>query len=93
MHKVEVPEGDFDIVFASTKTPVALNIREPPDSLLIYSIGTEFLTTTDADVARMFKDVGYSQLPACAFEVEHKGSNPPQAASVYIFPKNERLPR
>jgi hypothetical protein len=41
----------------------------------------------------MFKDVGYSQLPACAFEVEHKGSNPPQAASVYIFPKNERLPR
>jgi len=88
MHKVKVLGGAFDIVFAVTEAPVALNRNEQIDSLSVYSIGSEFAMAVEGDVKKMFKDVGYAELPPCAFEVEHKGSNPPQAASVYIFPKN-----
>jgi len=88
MRKVEVSGGALDIVFATTKTPVTVNPNDPLDSLAVYSIGSELAMAVDGDVEKMFKDVGDAELPACAFEVEHKGSNPPQAASVYIFPKN-----
>jgi len=88
MRKQEVSGSDLDIVYAMTKTPIILGADEPTDSLAVYSTGSEFTMATNGDLERMFRDVGYSQLPACAFEVEHKGSNPSQAASVYIFPKN-----
>jgi hypothetical protein len=51
--------------------------------------GSELLMATDGDIERMFKDVGLSQWPMCAFYVEHKRSNPLQAASVYIIPKGD----
>lgn len=88
MRKVEVPGSDFDIVFAMTKTPVIVNPNDGPELLNVYSVGGELVMATDGDVERMFKDVGSSQLPICAFEVENKGSKLPQAASVYIIPKN-----
>ena len=87
MRKVEVPGSDFDVVFAMTKTPVVVDASDRLNSLAVYSVGSELAMATDGDVERMFKDVGLSQLPVCAFEVEHKGSNPPQSASIYIFPK------
>lgn len=88
MRKAEVPGSSFDIVFAMTKTPVAMDINERQDALIVYSPGSELLMADTDDVERMFKDVGLSQLPICQFEVEHKGSSPPQAVSVYIIPKN-----
>ena len=88
MHKVQVPGRDFDIVFAMTKTPVVVDAIDRMDSLAVYSVGSELVMATEGDIERMFKDVGLSQLPVCAFEVEHKDSNPPRAASVYIVPKN-----
>jgi hypothetical protein len=87
MRKVGVPGSDFDVVFAMTKTPVVVDTSDRLDSLAVYSVGSELAMATEGDVERMFKDVGLSQLPVCAFEVEHKGSNPPQSASIYIFPK------
>lgn len=89
MRKVDVPGSNFDIVFAMTKTPIVVDANERPDSLAVYSAGSELVMATAGDVERMFKDVGLSQLPICAFEVEHKGSELPQAASVYIIPKSE----
>lgn len=89
MRKVEVPGSDFDIVFAMTKTPVVVDANDHLDSLAVYSIGSMFVMATESDVKKMFKEVGLSQLPICAFEVENKGSKLPQAVSVYIIPKGE----
>lgn len=89
MRKVEVPGTNFAIVFATTMTPIAWEAHERPDALAFHSIGDEFIMATDGDIKRMFKDVGLSQWPTCAFYVEHKGSNPLQAASVYIVPKGD----
>ena len=86
MHKVELPGRAFDIVFAMTKTPVA-DINDRLDSLAVYSAGSELVMATDGDLERMFKEVGLSQLPICAFEVEYKGGKQPRTASVYIVPK------
>ena len=91
MRKVEVPGSALDVVFATVDAPVTLKPGETPDSIAVYSVGSELAMATDGDVARMFKDVGYSELPACGFEVEHKGSNPPQAASIYVFSKNRMV--
>jgi hypothetical protein len=63
--------------------------NDRPDALAVYSIGSELAMAVDGDLEKMFKDVGLSQLPICAFEVEHKGGKLPQAASVYIIPKGE----
>lgn len=87
MRKVEVPGSDFDIVFAMTKTPVVMNPTDQPDSLAVYSVGSELAYARDGDIERMFKEVDLSQVPVCAFEVEHKGNGPTGAASVYIIPK------
>jgi hypothetical protein len=87
MRKVEVPGNDFDIVFTTTKTPI---VWEPHDqSVIVYPTGEELIMATDDDIKRMFKEVGLSQWPTCAFHVEHKGSRPSQAASVYIIPEGE----
>lgn len=87
MRKVEVPGSDFDIVFAMTKTPVVVDQTDRPDSLAVYSVGSELAYARDGDIERMFKEVGLSQLPICAFEAEHKGNGPTGATSVYIIPK------
>ena len=89
MRKVKLPETDFDIVYTTTSTPITWTPREGPDSLAVYSTGYELTMATDGDIATMFKDVGLSQWPSCAFYVEHKGSSPLQAASVYIVPKTD----
>ncbi len=89
MRKVEVPGNDFAIVYATTKPPIASEPHERPDSLAIYSLGSELIMATDGDIERMFKDVGLQQWPVCAFYVEHKGSNPLQAASVHIVPDGD----
>lgn len=73
VRKIEVPGSDFDIVFAMTQTPVVVDPNDRPYSLAVHSIS---------------KDVGLPQQPICAFEVENIGSKIPQAASVYIVPKN-----
>lgn len=73
VRKVELPGGDFDIVFTMTETPVVIDPNDRPDSLAVHSIS---------------KDVGLPQRPICAFEVENIGSKMSQAASVYIIPKN-----
>lgn len=88
MHKLEVPGSSLDIVYSTTRTPIAVSAGEPSGSLAVYPAGGEFAMAVDSDVARMFKDVGHSEIPDCAFDVEHKGSKPLQAVSVYIFPKN-----
>jgi len=89
MRKVEVPGNDFDIVLATTRTPPAREPHERPDALAVYSAGSELMMASDGDIERMFKGVGLSRLPTCIFEVERKGSNPSQAASLYIVPKGE----
>ena len=86
MRKSEVPGSNFDIVFATT-TSTAWNSYEQSDSLAVYSARSELIMATDGDIEKMFKDVGLSQLPTCAFYVEHKTSKRPQAASVYVVPK------
>ena len=87
MRKVEVPGAALDIVYATIKMPVIVKPNEAADTLAVYSVGSELMMAADGDVEKMFKDVGYSELPACAFEVEHKGSNLQQATSVYVFLK------
>jgi hypothetical protein len=89
MRKVEIPGNDLFIVLATTKPPIALEPHERPDVLFVYAAGSELIMATDGDIERMFKDVGLSQWPVCAFYVEHKRSNPSQAASVYIIPKGD----
>jgi hypothetical protein len=89
MQKVEVPGTKFAIVFATTNPPIALKPNEWPDALAVYSVGSELIMAIDGDIKKMFKDVGLSQWPMCAFYVEQKGSNPPQATSVYIVPTDE----
>jgi hypothetical protein len=84
MRKVDVPGSDFAIVFAMTKTPVVVDANERFDSLAVYSVGSELLMADAGDVEKMFKEVGLTQMPICAFEVERKG-----AASVYIVPKGK----
>ena len=88
MHKVEVPGTGLDIAYSTTRAPIAVSAGEPSGSLAVYSAGSELAMAVDGDIARMFKDVGHSEIPDCAFEVEHKGSKPLQAASVYVFSKN-----
>jgi hypothetical protein len=88
MHKVEVPGGTFDIVFSTARALPALNPDELLDAVAVYSIGSQFAMATVGEVEKTFRDVGHSELPVCAFEVEHKDSNPPQATSVYIFSKS-----
>ena len=89
MRKVEVPGANFNIVYTTTSTPVALEADERPDALAVYSTGYELIMATDGDIKRMFKTVGLSQWPICSFYVEHQGTHPPSAASVYILPRNE----
>jgi hypothetical protein len=89
VRKVEMPGNELSIVFATTKPPIALEPHERPEPLAVYEAGSELMMATDGDIERMFKDVGLSQWPMCAFYVEHKRSNPSQAASVYIIPKGE----
>ena len=74
--------------YSTTRAPIAVSASEPSGSLAVYSAGSELAMALDVDVARMFKDVGHSEIPDCAFDVEHKGSKPLQAASVYIFSKD-----
>jgi hypothetical protein len=89
MRKVAVPGADFDIVFAMTKSPVGATtyLRDQSNSLHVYSVASELAMAVDGDVEKMFKEVGSSQLPLCAFEVEQQGDKAPNAASVYIVPK------
>lgn len=89
MRKVEVPGGEFDIVYTQTKIPVVIDRNDGPKSFSVSLAGTELAMATIGDIERMFKDVGLSQLPICAFDVEHKGSERPRIASVYIIPKGE----
>jgi hypothetical protein len=84
MRKVDVPGSDFAIVFAMTKTPVITDANDRSRPLAVYSGGNELAMADAGDVEKMFKEVGLSQMPDCAFEVEHTG-----AASVYIIPKDE----
>ena len=88
MHKVEVPGTGLDIAFSTTITRIAVNAGEPSGSLSVRPAGGELAMAVAVDVARMFKDVGHSEIPDCAFDVERKGSKPLQAASVYVFSKN-----
>jgi hypothetical protein len=88
MHKAEVPGTGLDIAFSTTRTPIAVRLGEPSSSLAVTPAGGEFAMAVADDVARMFKDVGHSELPDCAFNVEHKGVSPLQAVSVYVFSKN-----
>jgi hypothetical protein len=89
MRKVEVPGANFVIVFATTNAPIVWEPHEQMDSLVVHSIGNELIMATDGDIEKMFKDVGLTQWPSCAFYVEHKVSSPPQAASVYVVPKGD----
>jgi hypothetical protein len=89
MRKAAVPGNDFAIVFATTRTPIAWDPNERPDTLKVYYAGSELIMAVDGDVEKMFKDVGISQMPSCQFEVENKNSNPSQAASVYIVPNGQ----
>jgi hypothetical protein len=90
MRKVAVPGADFDIVFAMFKSPrdATTDRRDQPNSLLVHSVASELMMAVDGDVEKMFKEVGSSQLPICAFEVEQQGGKAPKAASVYIVPKS-----
>lgn len=88
MHKLEVPGTSLDIVYSTTMTPIAVSAGEPSGSLAVYPAGGEFAMAVDSDIARIFKDVGHSEIPDCALDIEHKGSKPLQAASVYVFSKN-----
>jgi hypothetical protein len=87
MRKANVPGSDFAIIFSMTKTPVVEDSNARAESLPVYSVGSELAMAVDGDVKRMFMDVGLSQLPVCAFDVEHKSNNSPSGASVYIVPK------
>ena len=84
MHRVDVPGSDFAIVFAMTKTPVIVDTNDRSRPLTVYAGGNELVMADIGDVEKMFKEVGLSQMPDCAFEVEQTG-----AASVYIIPKGE----
>ena len=88
MHKLEVPGTSLDVVYSTTRTPIAVNAGDLSGSLAVYPAGGELAMAVASDLARMFKDVGHSEIPDCAFDVEHKGSKPLQATSVYVFPKN-----
>jgi len=88
LHKVAVPEIGLDIAFSTTRTPIDVSAGEPNGSLAVTPAGGEFAMAVASDVERMFKDVGHSDIPNCAFIVEHKEHNPLQAVSVYIFSKN-----
>ena len=89
MRKVAVPGADFDIVFAMTKSPIGATTdrRDQPNSLHVYSVGSELAMAMNGDLEKMFREVGTSQLPICAFEVEQQGGEVPKSASVYIVPK------
>jgi hypothetical protein len=89
MRKAEVPGNDFAVVFVTTRTPIAWDRHERPDSLAVFYAGSELIMAVEGDVDRMFKPVGLTQMPICTFEVENKNSNPSQAASVYIVPTGE----
>jgi hypothetical protein len=89
MRKVEVPRSNLAIVFATTMTPIAWGSHDEPDSITVYSAGSELIMATDGDIEKMFREVGLSQLPMCTFMVERRASNPPQAASVYIVPRDD----
>ena len=84
MRKVKVPGSNFNIVYVTTRAPIAWDSDERPDAIAVSSLGYELTMATDDDIERMFQNVGLSQWPSCAFGVEHVGSNPPQAASVYV---------
>lgn len=88
MHKVEVPGTGLDIAFSTTNTLIVLSADKPSDALSVHPVGELFVMTDAKAVARMFKDVGHTSLPDCAFNVEHKNSRPLEAVSVYIFSKN-----
>src|SRR5262249_1033580 len=89
MRKVRGRGANFDIVYTTTSTPIAWEPDARPDALAVYSAGYERVMATDGDIKRMFKTVGLSQSPICVFYVEHKGSNPPLATSVYIVPEGD----
>jgi len=84
MRRVDVPGSDFAIVFAMTKTPVMTDVSDRSRPLAVYSGGNELVMADVGDTEKMFKEVGLTQMPSCAFEAEHTGS-----ASVYIIPKGE----
>jgi len=88
MHKVDVLGTGLDIVYSTTRTPIALSADERSGSLSVSPAGGEFAMAVASDVTRMLKDVGHSEIPECAFNVEHKDAKPLQAASVYVFSKN-----
>jgi hypothetical protein len=90
MRTVKVPGTHFNVVYATTPTPIAWEAHERPDALAVQSAGYGLVMATDGDIERMFRDVGLSQWPTCVFDVEHKNSNPPQAASVYIVPEGAK---
>jgi hypothetical protein len=93
MRKVDVPGADLDVIFAMTKSPAGAttDLGNQPSSLFVYSVVSELAMAVEGDVEKMFKEVGSSQLPICAFEVEYNGGKPPKVASVYIVPKGDTL--
>jgi hypothetical protein len=52
----------------------------------VYPIGAELGHATEQEVRKLFLEVGSSQLPIHAFQVEHNGGR--NAAAIYIVPKD-----
>jgi hypothetical protein len=84
LRKIEVPAVNFTVVYATTRTPITWESDDWSDAIAVYATGHEFIFASDGDIQRMFKDINPSQWPTCVFHVERKGSNPPEAASVYV---------
>ncbi len=85
MQKLEVPGADFDIIVATSPQREVKQLSHESDSLTAYPIGGELAFATEAELKKIFKDVGPVQLPIYALQVNHSRGR--SSAIVYVVPK------
>jgi len=89
LQKIEVPGEVFDIVLAKPKSPATvIDIGMSPEALVMHLIGGELALSFDS-ADKMLTALDSLQLPACAFDVQSKYSEPRKPTAVYIVPKGD----
>jgi hypothetical protein len=90
LRKVEVPGSKFDIVFATSTMPAVGESDAQPNSLVVYSAGSNLAMAVKEDIERFFKGVGLTEFPDCVFGVDQASDRATQVASVFIVPAGSR---
>jgi len=91
-HRVDVPGADFSVVFVFVKA--ALPVIKPERQSRIFAvhpIGDALAHATESEVAKMFNDIGLSEVPIHAFRVEGKDGDLAKAVNVFVVPNGKQI--